>query len=71
MCTGTGALDRAVAEVLDTELAWVADPDPAAAALLAHRYPDVPNLGDITAVDWEEVVSDESLAVDLLTAGFP
>jgi site-specific DNA-cytosine methylase len=48
------------------ELAWVADNDPGAARILAHRYPDVPNLGDITTVDWADVP-----AVDVVTAGFP
>lgn len=56
VCTGTAALDAAVAAVLgDTRLAWVADPDPAATKLLAHHYPDVPNLGDLTTVDWDGV----------------
>jgi DNA (cytosine-5)-methyltransferase 1 len=56
----------AVHEVLGGELAWVADNDPGAAAILAHRFPLVPNLGDITAVDWSAVEP-----VDVLTAGFP
>lgn len=66
LCTGTGALDSAVQSVLDGELAWVSDPDPGASALLAHHYPEVPNLGDLTAVDWATVEP-----VDILTAGFP
>ena len=66
LCTGYGGLDRAVHEVLGGELAWVADNDPGAAAILAHRFPSVPNLGDITAVDWSAVEP-----VDVLTAGFP
>ena len=66
MCTGHGGLDMAVSAVLDVRPAWVADPDPGAAAILAHRMPDVPNLGDITAVDWTAVP-----AIDVLAAGFP
>ena len=31
--------------------AWVSDVDKGANKVLAHRYPGVPNLGDITAVD--------------------
>jgi DNA (cytosine-5)-methyltransferase 1 len=54
------------AQVWDTELAWVADNDPAASAVLAHHHPDVPNLGDITAADWATVPP-----VDVVTAGFP
>lgn len=47
-------------------LAWVADNDKAASVLLAARYPGVPNLGDIKAVDWNTVER-----VDLLAAGIP
>ena len=66
VCTGYGGLDRAVHEVMGGELAWVADNDEGAAKILACRYPDVPNLGDITAIDWSAVEP-----VELLTAGFP
>lgn len=64
--SGVGGLDQAAAEVFDTELAWVSDNDPAASAVLAHRYPDAPNLGDITAVDWGQVEP-----VWMLTGGSP
>ena len=33
-------------------IAWYSDIDQGACKILAHRYPDVPNLGDITTVDW-------------------
>ncbi|MFI8079843.1 DNA cytosine methyltransferase [Kitasatospora sp. NPDC086009] len=56
----------AVRRVLGGKLAWVADPDPGASAILAHHHPRVPNLGDITAVDWSTAAP-----VDVLTAGFP
>lgn len=66
MCSGYGGLDAAVQAVIPSDLAWVADPDLGAAKILAHHHPDVPNLGDITAVDWAAVPE-----VDILTAGFP
>jgi len=79
LCTGYGALDRAVMDVLeDVELAFVADPGSALdadrwdfgpATLLAHRHPDVPNLGDISGVDWTEMA--KTLHVDVMTMGFP
>jgi DNA (cytosine-5)-methyltransferase 1 len=47
-------------------LAFVADPDPAASKALAYHHPDVPNLGDIGAVDWANLER-----VDLLHMGFP
>jgi len=66
LCTGYGGLDLAVTAVLDAELAWCAETDRHAAAVLAARWPAVPNLGDITAIDWAAVP-----AVDLITAGWP
>jgi DNA (cytosine-5)-methyltransferase 1 len=66
MCSGFAGLEMGAAEVLDIGLAWVADPDPGAAAVLAHHHPDVPNLGDITAVDWASAEP-----VDVICAGFP
>lgn len=66
LCTGYGGLDDAVQQTFGGELAWVADNDPGATAILAHHYPKVPNLGDITAVDWADVPP-----VDVLTMGFP
>jgi len=66
LCTGYGGLDLAVAQVLNVAPAWVADPDPGAAAILAHHWPTVPNLGDITTVAWEDVPP-----VDIVTGGYP
>lgn len=62
LCTGYGGLDMA----LDGDTVWVSDIDKHAAKLLAHRFPTVPNLGDLTAVDWEAVEP-----VDIITAGYP
>ncbi len=66
LCTGYGGLDAALHEVLGGELAWVADIDPGASAILAHRFPSVPNLGNISKTDWSVIEP-----VDVLTAGFP
>lgn len=66
LCTGYGGLDHAVQSVLGGALAFVADPDPGATAILAHHHPQVPNLGDIATVDWVAVPQ-----ADILTAGFP
>ncbi|MCA1185784.1 DNA cytosine methyltransferase [Saccharopolyspora sp. 6T] len=48
--SGYGGLDQAVQHVIGGDIAWHVDNDPAAAAILAHNHPDVPNLGDITRV---------------------
>jgi DNA (cytosine-5)-methyltransferase 1 len=66
LCSGYGGLDGAACEQFGAEVAWVADNDPAASKVLAERYPGVPNLGDIAAVEWEEVPP-----VDIATMGFP
>lgn len=80
VCTGYGGLDLGVAQVLDVEHAWVADvckfdkdgnachhePCRAPCTILAHRFPGVPNLGDIKAIDWSDVAP-----VDVFTAGYP
>lgn len=46
--------------------AWFSEIDPYASRVLAHHWPDVPNLGDIRAIDWTTVAP-----VDVLTGGFP
>lgn len=56
LCSGYRGLDMAVEEVLGGTTAWVSDIDPGASRILAHHWPDVPNLGDLTAVDWQQVV---------------
>ncbi|SCD75309.1 DNA (cytosine-5)-methyltransferase 1 [Streptomyces sp. di188] len=66
VCTGYGGLDMAVQAVLGGELAWVADNDSGASRILAHRYPHVANLGDITAVDFTRVGP-----VDVVCGGYP
>jgi DNA (cytosine-5)-methyltransferase 1 len=65
-CTGYGGLDMAVMAVLSGRLAWVADNDKHVSTILAARYPNVPNLGDLTALGWRSVPP-----VDILCAGFP
>jgi DNA (cytosine-5)-methyltransferase 1 len=64
--SGAGGLDMAVENVFGGEVAWHCEVDPAASKVLAYRYPHIPNLGDITKVDWAQVES-----VDVLCGGFP
>jgi DNA (cytosine-5)-methyltransferase 1 len=66
LCSGYGGLDLAVIAVTGARLAWCAETDRYAAAVLAQHWPGVPNLGDITALDWAAVPP-----VDLVTAGWP
>lgn len=66
LCTGYGGLDMAVQAVLGGTLAWVSDVDPGASRILAHHHPQVPNLGDLTAVDWTGIEP-----VDVVCGGYP
>ncbi|TVL89816.1 DNA cytosine methyltransferase [Streptomyces sp. SAJ15] len=66
VCTGYGGLDEAVQQVFGGQLAWAADVDPGACRIIAHRMPGVPNLGDITTLDWRQVEP-----VDIFIGGYP
>lgn len=64
--TGYGGLDQAVGTVLNTRTVWHSEINPGANKILAHNYPNIPNLGDITNINWGDVEH-----VDVLTGGFP
>lgn len=67
LCTGYGGLEMALALAgVPVELAWVADNDPAASAVLDLHHPGVKNLGDIKLIDWTALAR-----VAILTAGYP
>ena len=63
--SGAGGLDLAVEAHTGAETVWQCEQDPDASKVLAARF-GVPNLGDITTVDWTEVEP-----VDVLCGGFP
>lgn len=77
MFTGYGGLDEGVRDVMGGELLAVAEwepptakvprPDQAPAKVLAHRFPRIPNLGDVSRIDWDPWRG----RVDGITAGFP
>ncbi len=81
MFSGYGGLDLGIARVLDVETVWVADvcgepakgiwphhePCKSPCTILAHRFPGVPNLGDVSTIDW----TVPGREVDVLCAGFP
>ena len=66
LCSGYGGLDLAVEAHYGATPAWFAEFDPAPSKVLAHHWPGVPNLRDLTAVDWRTVEP-----VDLLIGGIP
>ncbi len=63
---GYGGLELGVQSVLGGELSWYAEFDAAASKVMAHHYPGIPNLGDVTKVDWASVPH-----IDILTGGSP
>ncbi|MFD0276193.1 DNA cytosine methyltransferase [Kitasatospora sp. NPDC127111] len=67
LCAGYGGLGLAVEQLIGDQVAFVAESDPAASAVLAERFPEAPNIGDITLYDWTQLVG----RVDIITAGFP
>lgn len=64
--SGYGGLDIGVQSVLGGHVVWHSDIDKSASAILKYHYPDIPNLGDISKVDWSTVEP-----IDVLTGGFP
>jgi DNA (cytosine-5)-methyltransferase 1 len=66
ICTGVGGLDLAVEAMTGATPIWMVENDSAASHVLAHRYPDVPNVGDLTTLDFDMMPH-----VDVLTAGYP
>lgn len=65
--SGYGGLDLAVqAAIPGAETVWVSDVEPGPNKILTERFPGVPNLGDITTIDWDQVGP-----VDILAGGSP
>ena len=60
--SGYGGLDLAVGG----DLAWYCEVEPAACKVMEAHHPGVPNLGDITKVNWSDVPP-----VDVITGGYP
>ena len=70
MFSGSGMLDRAVEQATGGTVVWHCETDPAAKAVLAKHWPDIPNLGDVRRINWSRVRWGIS-PIDLLVGGFP
>lgn len=64
--SGYGGLDLAVEHVFNAKTVWFSELNEPVARVFAHHWPDAPNLGDITAIDWSQVEP-----VNILIGGFP
>jgi DNA (cytosine-5)-methyltransferase 1 len=63
--SGIGGLDLGL-ERAGMTVRWQSEIDPYCCKVLAKHWPDVPNLGDVTSIDWSEVER-----VDLICGGYP
>ena len=63
---GYGGLELGAQQALGGRTLWHAEIEDAPSRILAHHWPDVPNLGDVTTVDWTGVPH-----VDVITGGSP
>lgn len=64
--SGYGGLDLAVEHVFNAETVWFSEINEPVARAFSHHWPDAPNLGDITTINWADVPP-----VDILCGGFP
>lgn len=69
LCTGYGGLDMAVEKIFGGKMVWYSEFEKHPSTLLAKRFPGVPNLGDLTKIDWGEVGA--RAPVDIMTGGYP
>lgn len=65
LCSGYGGLDMAVEAYFNAKTVWMCDNDKYASVVIKERW-NLPNLGDLKAVDWSTVEP-----IDILTAGYP
>ena len=68
--SGIEAASVAWRDLPDFEPVAFCEIDKFPSAVLAYRFPDIPNLGDITQVDWGEVVNKYG-SIDLIVGGSP
>ncbi|WP_277869026.1 DNA cytosine methyltransferase [Brevibacterium epidermidis] len=64
--SGYGGLDLAVEHATGGRTVWFSELNELGARVFTHHWPDAPNLGDITAVRWNDVEP-----VDVLCGEFP
>lgn len=64
--SGYGGLDLAVEHIFNAQPAWFVEVDSAPSKILAHHWPNVTNLGDVSTIGWQDVPS-----IDILTGGSP
>lgn len=66
LCAGYNGLGLAVEEVFGATPAWFSEFDPAPSKVLSFHYPDVPNYGDMTQINWAAIEQ-----VHIISGGTP
>ena len=66
LCAGYNGLGMAVEAALNATPAWFSEYEAAPSKILTHHYPDVPNYGDMTKIDWAAIEH-----VDIISGGTP
>ncbi len=64
--SGYGGLDLTAEEIFNARTIWFSENSEPVAQVFAYHWPDAPNLGDITTIDWRDLPP-----VDALCGGFP
>ena len=64
--SGYGGLDLGVEHVFNAKTVWFSELNESVARVFSRHWPDAPNLGDITTIDWSQVAP-----IDILIGGFP
>ncbi|AYD81573.1 DNA methyltransferase [Arthrobacter phage KBurrousTX] len=63
---GYGGLAQAIERGFKARTIWLSEFEPAPSKILAHHFPDAPNHGDVTKIDWDRVERP-----NLMGGGFP
>ena len=66
LCAGYGGLALAVEDVFGAETVWFSEFEEAPSKILKHHWPEVPNHGDMTRIDWAAIEP-----VDIISGGTP
>ncbi|ANQ38582.1 DNA methyltransferase [Arthrobacter phage vB_ArtM-ArV1] len=68
---GYGGLAQAIERSFDAETIWLSEFDDAPSKILAHHWPDAPNLGDVTRIDWAALAANPAMRPNIMAGGFP
>jgi DNA (cytosine-5)-methyltransferase 1 len=68
---GYGGLGEAIGRAFKSRTIWFSEFDEAPSQILKHHWPDVPNLGDVTKINWPQLALIRSMRPNILGGGFP